>query len=345
MNLENLESILSQEPKFRLKQARQAIFIDLISNWNQATNFPLALREKLNQECPLEIEAETLISREGNSIKALISLEDGLKIETVLLEHGAGRNTVCLSSQVGCPLGCLFCATGKMGFKRNLTDAEIVEQAVYFARLLKNNPPGPLYQGGDRVNNVVFMGMGEPFLNYENVMDAIKILNDKEGLNIGARHISISTIGVASGIKKLAGQPLQVNLAISLHAPNNDLREQLIPANKKYSLDGIIEELNNYLKQTGRRVMIEYLMIDKFNDGREQAEELALLLRRIDPPLYFVNLIAYNPTNEFKPSPTKRIKEFKLALNKQGIEVTERYRFGQDIKAACGQLAGEKNFK
>ncbi len=333
MNLEKLESILSEEPKFRLKQVRQAIFIDLINNWNQATNFPLALREKLNQDCPLEIEAENLISREGNSTKSLITLEDGLKIETVLLEHGAGRNTVCLSSQVGCALGCLFCATGKMGFKRNLTDAEIVEQAVYFARLLKKQ--------GRQINNVVFMGMGEPFLNYENVMDAIKILNDKDGLNIGARHISISTIGVASGIKKLAGQLLQINLAISLHAPNNDLREQLIPANKKYSLDVIIEELNNYLKQTGRRVMIEYLMIDKFNDSKEDAMELALLLRRVDPPLYFVNLIAYNPTDEFKPSPTKRIKEFKLILNKQGIEVTERYRFGQDIKAACGQLVGK----
>jgi len=333
MNLEKLENILSEEPKFRLKQARQAIFVDLVDSWDKATVFPSALREKLNQDCPLEIQAETLISREGNSIKALITLEDGLKIETVLLEHGVGRNTVCLSSQAGCPLGCLFCATGKMGLKRNLTDAEIIEQAIYFARLLKKE--------GRQINNVVFMGMGEPFLNYENVMDAIKILNDKNGLNIGARHISISTIGVASGIKKLAREPMQVNLAISLHAPNNNLREQLIPANKKYSLEIIIEELNNYIKQTGRRVMIEYLMIDKFNDDREQALELALLLKRIEPPLYFVNLIAYNPTNEFKPSPAKRIKEFKLALNKQGIEVTERYRFGQDIKAACGQLAGK----
>ena len=334
MNLEKLENILSGEPKFRLKQARQAIFIDLISDWDQATNFPLALREKLNQDCPLEIEAETLISREGNSIKALISLEDGLKIETVLLEHGVGRNTVCLSSQVGCPLGCLFCATGKMGFKRNLADSEIVEQAIYFARVLKKE--------GRQINNIVFMGMGEPLLNYENVMDAIKILNDKEGLNIGARHISISTIGVSSGIKKLAAQPMQINLAISLHAPNNDLREKLIPANKKYSLDVIIEELNNYLRFTGRRVMIEYLMIDKFNDNREQAKELALLLKRVEPPLYFVNLIAYNPTDEFKPSPTRKIKDFKLVLNKYGIEATERYRFGQDIKAACGQLAGKK---
>jgi 23S rRNA (adenine2503-C2)-methyltransferase len=352
MNLEKLESILSGEPSFRLKQAKQAVFVDLISNWDQATVLPLALREKLNQECPLEIEAEPLVSKEGNSIKALITLEDGLKIETVLLGHGTGRNTICLSSQVGCALGCLFCATGKMGFKRNLTDMEIVGQAIYFARLLKkegkqiypvkSGAAGPLKAEFNRVNNIVFMGMGEPLLNYENVMDAIKILNDKDGLNIGARHISISTIGVASGIKKLASQPLQVNLAISLHAPNNNLREKLIPANRKYSVDSIMEELNNYLKKTGRRVMIEYLMIDKFNDEKEQALELAMLLRQIDPPLYFVNLIAYNPTENFKPSPARKIKDFKLTLNKQGIEVTERYRFGQDIKAACGQLAGKK---
>jgi len=334
MNLERLENILHSEPKFRLKQARQAIFVDLISDWNQATNFPLAWREKLNEDCPLEIKAETLISQPGNSVKALIYLPDGLKIETVLLEHGAGRNTVCLSSQVGCPLGCLFCATGKTGFKRNLTALEIVEQAVYFARLLKKE--------GRQINNIVFMGMGEPFLNYDNVLGAIKILNDKDGLNIGARHISISTIGVISSLKKLAKEPLQINLALSLHAPADDLRSKLIPANKKYPLDAVMEELNNYLEQTGRRVMIEYLMIDKFNDDKEQALELATLLKKIQPPLFFVNLIAYNPTAGFRPSPAKRIFEFKKILRDQGVDVTERYRFGQDIKAACGQLAGNK---
>ena len=250
------------------------------------------------------------------------------------MEHGAGRNTVCLSSQVGCPLGCLFCATGKTGFKRNLTALEIVEQAVYFARLLKKE--------GRQINNIVFMGMGEPFLNYDNVLGAIKILNDKDGLNIGARHISISTIGVISSLKKLAKEPLQINLALSLHAPADDLRSKLIPANKKYPLDAVMEELNNYLEQTGRRVMIEYLMIDKFNDDKEQALELATLLKKIQTPLFFVNLIAYNPTAGFRPSPAKRIFEFKKILRDQGVDVTERYRFGQDIKAACGQLAGNK---
>ncbi|MDO8668244.1 MAG: 23S rRNA (adenine(2503)-C(2))-methyltransferase RlmN [bacterium] len=333
MNLERLENVLHNEPKFRLKQAKQAVFIDLISDWEQATNFPLEIRQRLNDDCPLEIEAEVLKSQRADSVKALIRLDDGLKIETVLLNHADGRNTICVSSQVGCPLGCLFCATGKMGFKRNLTVNEIVEQVLYFARLLKK-------QEG-RVTNIVFMGMGEPFLNYESVLGAIKALNDKDGLNIGARHISISTIGVVSGLIKLAKEPRQINLALSLHAPSDDLRAKLIPANKKYPLDAVMEELNNYLVQTGRRVMIEYLMIDGFNDDKEQALELAALLRKIDPPLFFVNLIAYNPTADFQPSSTKKIFDFKKTLRDQKIDVTERYRFGQDINAACGQLAGK----
>ena len=333
MNLERLENVLINEPKFRLKQAKGAIFIDLIDDWSQATVFPLALREKLNQECALSIETEILKSREADSVKALLYLNDGLKIETVLLNHADGRHTVCVSSQVGCALGCLFCATGKMGFKRNLTSGEIVEQVLYFARLLKKKD--------SHVNNVVFMGMGEPFLNFENVMAAIRILNDKDGLNIGARHISISTVGVTSGMKKLAKEPMQINLALSLHAPTDDLRAKIIPANKKYPLDAVMAELNDYLKQTSRRVMIEYLMIDGFNDSREQALELAILLKKIDPPLFFVNLIAYNPTADFKPSPAKKIFDFKKTLRDQKIDVTERYRFGQDIKAACGQLAGK----
>src|SRR3989338_1352959 len=204
------------------------------------------------------------------------------------MKHIDERNTVCVSSQVGCSVGCEFCATGELGFKRNLSDSEIVDQVLYFARLLKKE--------GDKVTNVVFMGMGEPFLNYDNVLGAIKILNDKDGFNIGARHISISTIGVISSLKKLAKEPLQINLALSLHAPADDLRSKLIPANKKYPLDAVMEELNNYLEQTGRRVMIEYLMIDKFIDDKEQALELATLLKKIQPPLFFVNLIAYNPT-------------------------------------------------
>ena len=333
MNLEKLENVLRSEPKFRLKQTRRAVYVDLIDDWSKATNFSLALREKLNQECVLGIKAEIYRSRDRNSLKASITLSDGLKIETVLLRHDDGRNTVCVSSQVGCALGCLFCATGKMGFKRNLTSDEIVEQVLFWSRLLKPK--------GEKVTNLVFMGMGEPFLNYENVLAAIKILNSADGLNIGARHISLSTIGVSEGIRKLAEEKLQLNLALSLHAPSDRLRAKIIPYNGANSIKNLIKDINYYLGQTGRRLMIEYLMIDGFNDSPEQALELAELLKKIEPALFFVNLIAYNPTAEFKPSNSRAIFAFKKILRDQKIDVTERFRFGQDIQAACGQLAGK----
>ncbi|MDO8592816.1 MAG: 23S rRNA (adenine(2503)-C(2))-methyltransferase RlmN [bacterium] len=341
MNLNNLEKALSEEPKFRLKQAKQAIFVDLTDNWDKATIFSLPWREKLNQDCPLGIKAEIFKSHDKNSLKALIDLADGLKIETVLLKHADGRNTVCVSSQVGCALGCLFCATGKMGFKRNLTVDEIIEQVLFWARQLKHNPPTPLSKGGAGGLNIVFMGMGEPFLNYDNVLAAIKILNSADGLNIGARHISISSVGVSDGIKKLAKENLQLNLALSLHAPSDNLRAEIIPYNSANPLKNLIKDLIYYLKQTGRRVMIEYLMIDGLNDSPEQALKLAELLKNIDPPLFFVNLIAYNPTADFKPSTPRAIFEFKKILRDKKIDVTERYRFGQDISAACGQLVGK----
>jgi 23S rRNA (adenine2503-C2)-methyltransferase len=334
MNLEKLENILIEEPKFRLKQAKQAIFIDLIDDWNQATNFPLPLREKLNQACPLNIKAEIFKSRGHDSVKALIALADGLKIETVLMRHADSRNTVCISSQVGCALGCQFCATGKLGFKRDLTADEIVEQVLMWARYLKKEKA--------RVTNLVFMGMGEPFLNYDNVIAAIKILNSAAGLNIGARHISISTVGIVGGIKKLIKENLQLNLALSLHAPNDELRSKIIPYDSANPIKNLIKDINNYLLGTKRRLMIEYLMIDGFNDSAEQALELAALLKKIESPLYFVNLIAYNPTDEFKSSPARKIFDFKKILREQKIDVTERFRFGQDIKAACGQLAGKQ---
>ena len=332
MNLKRLEKVLYPEPKFRIKQAKQAIFVDLIDDWSQATNFSLALREKLNQECPLAIEAEVLKSHEANSLKALVYLNDGLKIETVLLNHDDGRHTVCVSSQVGCPLGRKFCATGQMGYKRNLDAEEIVDQVLYFARLLKKE--------GDKVTNVVFMGMGEPFLNYDNVLGAIKILNDKDGFNLGARHISVSTVGIVEGIKKFTAANLQVNLAISLHAPDNVLRSKLVPLNKKYPIEKVLSAVDNYIQKTKRRVMFEYLMIDGINDGEKQALSLAKLLKK---PLYFINLISYNPTGhcEFKPSPGWKIKKFREILEREGLAVTQRHGFGKEIKGACGQLAGK----
>ncbi|MFA5188844.1 MAG: 23S rRNA (adenine(2503)-C(2))-methyltransferase RlmN [Patescibacteria group bacterium] len=334
MELDKLNKILKNEPVYRIKQAYAFIFKDLADDWEKATNLPLEIRQKLNKEFPLSIKAKVVETKTKESQKALLTLNDDSKIETVLLRHEDGRNTVCVSSQVGCPLGCLFCATGKMGFKRNLTEWEIVNQVLFFARDLK--------KVGERVSNLVFMGMGEPFLNYDNVISAIKILNDKDSLNIGARHISISTIGITEGIKMLAGEPLQINLAISLHAPNNELRDKLVPMNQSYPIESILKIVDYYLKKTNRQVMFEYLMIDDYNDSEKQAEELVELLRFLPSSLFVVNLIAYNPTKGFKPSPALKIKKFKEVLIRSKIKVTQRYRFGQDIKAACGQLAGEK---
>jgi 23S rRNA (adenine2503-C2)-methyltransferase len=334
MELDKLSKILKNEPAYRVKQAYAFIFKDLVDGWEQATNLPSELRQKLNQEFPLAIKAKVLEAKTQKTQKALLTLGDDAKIETVLLKHEDGRNTVCVSSQVGCPLGCLFCATGKMGFVRNLEIWEILIQVLFFARDLKMK--------GERVSNLVFMGMGEPFLNYDNVMSAIKILNDKDSLNIGARHISISTIGITEGIKKLANEKLQINLAISLHASDNELRTKIIPMNQQYPLKSILKIVDFYLKKTNRQVMFEYLMINDYNDSEDQAEELVELLKLLPKALFVINLIAYNPTQGFKSSSSEKIKKFKEILIKNKIKVTERYRFGQDIKAACGQLAGDR---
>jgi 23S rRNA (adenine2503-C2)-methyltransferase len=328
MNLEKLEEIMKTEPAYRWKQTKKAIFKDLIGDWNEATVLPKNIREKLQREAPLGIDAEILSSKDKKSVKACIKLQDGLSIETVLMKHTDKRNTVCVSSQVGCPLGCLFCVTGEMGFKRNLNESEIVEQVLFFARYLKKQ--------NEKVTNIVFMGMGEPFLNWENVRQAIEMLNDPEGLAIGARKISISTAGITEGIEKLANEYPQINLAISLHATRDKLRGELMPVNKKYPLQKILKTVNEYIEKTNRKVMFEYVMLKDVNDSESHARELAKILKY---PLYMVNLIAYNPNGRFEPTPPEKIKKFKSILEATGIFTTQRYRFGTDIEAACGQLA------
>lgn len=330
MDLTLFQKILEKEPKYRLKQAKKALFRDLIQNWQEATNLPLNLRNKLDGKCPIGISAENFTSSNSRTVKALVVLKDGLKIESVLMRHEAGRNTVCVSSQAGCPLGCVFCATGQTGFKRNLDTWEIVEQVLFFARYLKKTK--------DKVNSIVFMGMGEPFLNYQNVIEAIKILNNDDGFGLGARHFSISTAGVTEGIKKLAEEKLQINLAISLHAPNDKLRSKLMPVNEKYPIEKVLSAVQDYVQKTRRRVMFEYIMIKDVNDSEKCAKELGKLLKK---NLYFVNLISYNPTGIFEPSANLRIKVFKDILEKRGITVVQRYRFGAGIKAACGQLTAK----
>lgn len=337
MDLDNLEKVLKTEPAYKFKQAQSAVFGDLIENWTEASALSVELRKKLNDTCSLSIKAEILISKIKDSVKARIGLKDGLKIESVLMRHNDGRNTVCVSSQVGCPLACEFCATGKMGFKRNLEADEIVEQIIFFGRYLKKDLPAQA--GKKKVTNVVFMGMGEPFLNYKNVIEAIRVINDKNGLNIGARNISVSTVGMTEGIEKLAGENLQINLAISLHAPDNKLRDKIIPLNKKYPIEKILKAVDEYIKKTNRQVMFEYLLIKGINDSDACADKLAKLIKK---PLYFLNLILYNQTGTFQSPSSSAVKKFKTILNKKGVKFSQRYRFGQDIKAACGQFAAEK---
>lgn len=336
MNIEKLKEILQEQPKFRFKQCYQAVFCDFKEDWNDVSVLPLELRNKLNKECSLEIKSEFIESQNKKTIKALVGLEndnlskdsESFKIETVLMRHG-NRNTVCVSSQLGCPLACEFCATGQMGFIRNLTKDEIIDQVLLFARFLKKYD--------ERVTNVVFMGMGEPFLNYDNVLESIKVLNDQQAFNIGVRHISISTAGLVDGIKKLSKENLQVNLAISLHAPNDQLRSELMPINNQYSLGVLLKAVDDYIEKTNRRVMFEYLLIKDINDSEKYALELAQLMKN---KLYMVNLIPYNPTGKFKASDSKSIDKFMNILNKEKINFTQRYKFGKDIKGACGQLAG-----
>lgn len=336
MDISNLEKVLESEPKYRLKQAKEAVFKNFISDWNEATFFNKNLREKLNKECPLEIKAETIVSKKKEeSIKAKIKLSDGLEVESVLMRHEDGRNTVCVSSQVGCPMNCAFCATGKMGFIRNLSAEEILEQVIFFERYIKKNHP----EQSRRVTNVTFMGMGEPFLNYDNVMSAIRVLNNKDYFNISARSISVSTSGIIPGIEKFANEGLQLNLAISLHAPNSKLRSELMPVNKTFPMEKVLQAVDKYIKKTKRKAMFEYVLIKGINDSDGCAKELAKLMKK---KLYFVNLILYNRTGSFEPSRTKRVEAFKNMLKKEKVNFVQRYRFGDDIKAACGQFATHK---
>jgi len=330
INFSCVKKVLKTEPDYRLNQAKRLVFLDLIDDWTKATTMSFVLREELSKKCDLDIKAKVFVSKDKKTVKALIDLDDGLKIESVLMKYKDKRNSVCVSSQVGCALGCVFCATGKMGFKRNLKIHEITNQVLFFARYLKKKRK--------KITNIVFMGMGEPFLNYKNVMEAIRVLNDKQGFNLGVRHFSISTVGIIDGIKKLSNENLAINLAVSLHAADNDLRSKIVVANKTYPLLKILRAVDNYITKTGRKVMFEYVMIKDVNDKDKHAEQLARIMKK---PLYLVNLIAYNPTGIFKPSSSKRIKEFKKILEQKGVNVTQRYSFGHDIKAACGQLAGE----
>lgn len=330
MNVAKIQEILKDEPKFRAKQVYEAVFAKFAENWDEVTTLSKELREKLQAEAPLDIKAEFIESGDKDTVKAVIEMEGG-KVETVLMRHEDGRNSVCVSSQIGCALGCKFCYTGQHGFVRNLDSYEIVEQVLLFARYLK--------KFNERVSNVVYMGMGEPFLNYEEVMKSVKFLNDEDTFNIGARKISISTAGIIDGIKRFAKEPLQVNLALSLHAPNQGIRNELMPISKNYRYDALLEAVAEYIKRTNRKVLLEYVLIRNINDSEECALELVNVLKVKLGRLFTVNLVSYNPTGKYQPSSPETMTAFKRILEKEGIETVQRFSFGRDIKAACGQLA------
>jgi 23S rRNA (adenine2503-C2)-methyltransferase len=345
MDLDKLEAILIKlnEPAYRFKQIKLAIYRDLKEGFDFIDNIPQGLRESLSKLIPFdEFTLKTEQRSLDGTIKRLFVTSDDLAIESVLIKHEDLRRTVCVSTEAGCQINCSFCATGHLGFKRVLTSSEIFEQVLSFARELKIKD--------EKVTNVVFMGMGEPFLNYDNVKKAILLLNDKEGFNLGQRHISVSTSGIVPGILSFTEENWQINLAISLHAPNDILRSQLMPINNAYPLEQLMPALDNYVLKTNRRLMIEYLLLGGINDNEKEAQELATLIHSYKniSRLCLVNLIIYNPTKDnyghwdkFQAPSPSAFKNFGDILTKKGIAWTRRVSFGSEISGACGQLAGE----
>lgn len=346
MDIDKLEEILKKhgQPGFRLKQIQKAVYQDGISAFSEISSLPKELREKLDRELKiLSFEVEkVLIAKDRQSVKALLKPEDGKNIETVLISPKPDSWSVCISSQVGCLMNCRFCATGKMGLQRNLTAEEITDQILFWKQYLKKNVH-KLSTANRELNNIVYMGMGEPFLNWENVKVSLKILTDKNLFSFGSRSISVSTAGVSEGIAKLAEEFSQVNLAISLHFADDKKRSEFMPINKKYNLDNLKMALKKYFQKTNRKVFVEYILLDGINDGREDADKLANYLKSIGKPhLLHVNLIRYNKTGgELKPSSKTKTQEFKNFLIKNHINATIRKSLGEEIQGACGQLAGK----
>ncbi len=320
-----------QEKPFRASQVFQWIYARGITDWNLMTNLGQPLRIALSEQFKifsLKL-VETIDSTDGDTTKFLWELADGKYVESVLI-RAPDRRTVCVSSQVGCAAKCAFCASGKGGFVRQLESAEILEQVIQIDQWLKKNE--------ERVSHVVFMGMGEPLDNYDNVLKTIHLLTNPGGLNISQRRITVSTVGVVEGIQRLADEDLKVNLVLSLHAPNQNTRKKIIPYARKYALEDVLASMLCYARKTKRDITYEYTLMAGINDSLEQAKELSLLVR--GHPCT-VNLIPYNPVPGLKlHRPEKeQIEAFRDVLVEAGIPTTWRYTKGKDIAAACGQLA------
>ena len=319
------------EPAYRAIQVWQGLYHNFWNSPNEFTNLPAHLRDILSESFLFDVltPISILNSSDKKTVKTLFRLEDGKAIETVLMRYEK-RNTLCISTQVGCAMGCVFCATGQMGFMRHLSSGEIVAQVMYYARLL--------HKQGESVTNVVVMGMGEPFHNYENTLSAIDRLNDRDGYNLGARRFTISSVGLIPAIKRFAAEKRQINLAISLHAAEDALRTSMLPVNKSYPIDELLDACREYVEATGRRITFEWALVNGVNDTPAQAHLLAKKLKGL---LCHVNAIPLNPTKGYSGQATtrERADKFKEILNDSGIPCTIRLRRGIDIQAGCGQLA------
>ena len=336
---EEMEKMVTDmnQPRYRADQILYPLYYKFPKNISDLKQLPITMRDKLIADgytIGSAIEVHRVVSEDGDTTKLLLNLADGTPVETVLIQYqsskigGHPRSTICVSTQVGCAMGCIFCATGQMGFERNLKAEEIVAQVIHFANLLM--------QRGQHVTNLVFMGMGEPLANYDETIRAVRLLIHPRGFGIGQRNITISTIGIISGIDKLAEEDLQIGLAISLHAPNDKLRQKLVPTAGPHSVEDLIAAGKRYFKRTGRRVTFEYALIEGVNDSAEIAKELALLL---DGNGSHVNLIPINPTaGNFQRPSRRNVLEFERILYNAGVNCTVRVEKGSEISAACGQL-------
>ncbi len=319
------------EKKFRAEQLFKWVYKRGVKDFDLMSDISKSFRETLKTSfCLIKPTIyQKQVSSDG-TVKLLLELEDGDKVETVLMRYNYG-NVACVSSEVGCNMGCAFCASGLLKKKRELKVSEILGQVLVLNDLLTSEGKG------ERITHVVVMGTGEPFDNYDNVMDFIRILNHPHGLEIGARHITVSTCGIVPKIYDYAREGLQINLAISLHAPNDEIRHKIMPISRVYPLNDLMEAVKYYEKTAGRRVTFEYILLKGINDSKKDAEDLAKLIKGT---LAYVNLIPYNEVNEMKyrRSESSSVKEFMDTLMKKGVNATIRKEFGSDIDAACGQL-------
>jgi len=327
------------EPKYRAQQVWRGLYKELYASPDDFTTLPATLRQKLAGQFEFQrlIPINTLESNTGETHKTLFKLPDGQRIETVLMQYKE-RRSLCISTQAGCAMGCVFCATGQMGYRRNLTSGEIIEQVIHFARKLS--------VVGEKITNVVVMGMGEPFHNYDETLAAIDRLNEADGFAFGARRFTISTVGLIPAIQRFTREHRQVNLAISLHAAEDHLRSTLLPINRKYPLSNLISACLQYVEKTRRRISFEWALIQGVNDSVAQASKLAFLLKPFvqdGGALCHVNVIPLNPTRRFSGKATSQTQAeaFKQTLESHGIPCTIRIRRGIEIHAGCGQLASE----